>query len=153
LIEILIVISIFAVLSVLVTQSMIVTLRGSRKSEAQVKVRENVNYAFSVIERQLRSAENISTCPNDDYSTLEYISIEGVETSFSCEDEGNGYIASDSARLTSEDIQIKSCSIVCEDEGENYPSRIAISVSASTADGNADTGNITMQTEIITRNY
>ena len=65
LLEILVVVAIFSILGVIVTRSVLLTLRGSKKSESQVKVRENVNYALAVIERQLRNADSIVTCPND----------------------------------------------------------------------------------------
>ena len=54
LLEILIVVAVFSILGVIVTRSVLLTLRGSKKSESQVKVRENVSFSLGVIERQLR---------------------------------------------------------------------------------------------------
>jgi len=63
LIEILIVITIFAVIGILSTRSVFLTLRGAKKSDSLVRVRENVNNALSVIERQIRNSEKV-TCPS-----------------------------------------------------------------------------------------
>lgn len=63
LIEILVVISIFAVIGILTTRSIFITLRSARKSDSLVRVRENVNYAMGIIERQIRTAESVN-CAN-----------------------------------------------------------------------------------------
>lgn len=151
LVEILIVIAIFSVLGIITTRTVIVTLKGARKSDSQIKVRENINYAFSVMERQIRSAKDLSPCPNPDTSTLDYLSLEGIASSFSC---GSGYIASGSGRLTSTDVVIDTCSIVCVQETENYPPKIEISISASDSNlSGIDKGTVTVETEIVARNY
>jgi len=107
LIEILIVITIFAVIGLLSTRSVFLTLRSAKKSDSMIRVRENVNYSFSVIERQLRNAESI-TCPNPSFNRLDYISLEGTATSFACATSGQDkYVASGSGRLTSSDITVK----------------------------------------------
>lgn len=151
LVEILIVIAIFAVLAVITTRSIVITLKGARKSDSQIKVRENLNYAVSVMERQIRSAQEISPCPNSNHSTISYLSLEGISSSFNC---GSGYISSGSARLTSTDVSIDSCSMVCEKESENYPSKVSISISASDANlSGTDKGSVIIETEIVGRNY
>lgn len=60
LIEILIVIGIFAVLSVVSTQAVLLSLRGAKKSESIVNVKEELDYASDIISRQLQSALTIS---------------------------------------------------------------------------------------------
>lgn len=152
LVEILVVISIFAVIGILSTRSLFLTLRGAKKSDSLVSVRENINNALSVMERQIRNSEKI-TCPSSG-TTLSYISLEGVSTSFSCTTGTSGYIASGSARLTSEDISIISCSIDCSQSNLNVPPLITISI---TAEDNTSTsvekGSITTETKIVGRNY
>lgn len=154
LIEILIVVSVFAILGILTSRSVLTTLRGARKSDSQIKVKENVNYAFSVMERQLRSAYEID-CPNTDTTTIDFISLEGITTSFSCvSTPGDSYIASGSARLTSTDISVDSCSIVCEKESENSPAKVSVSVVATDSISQGpDEGSVSVETEIVGRNY
>src|SRR3989344_5305560 len=82
--EILIVLSVFALLAAVSTQTIFLTLRGARKSDALGKVRENLGYALSVVERQLHNATYISECPNPDTSIITYEDQEGVIASFSC---------------------------------------------------------------------
>lgn len=153
LIEILITVSIFAVIGVLSTRAILLTMRGANKSDSQVRVRENINYAFSVIERQIRNSEDV-TCTAST-TTLDYVSLEGTSSTFSCITAGSDkYIASGSARITSSDILITSCSFACTQGDQNKSPTVRISVVAedSTATG-VEKGSITAETEIVTRNY
>ncbi len=155
LIEILIVVSVFAILGMIVSVSIISTLKSARKSEAQIGVRENLNYAVSVIERQLRGAESVSPCPNTSNQVLNYVSSDRISTSFSCQFLGqDGYIASGSARLTSEQILITSCNFACQQEDLNDPPTVIINIAARDAlNQQAEGSQVTIQTEISLRNY
>lgn len=160
LIEILVVISVFAVIGILSTRSIFLTLRGAKKSDSLVRVRENVNYAMGIIERQIRNAESLETvCDGTPKSSITYIALEGVSTSFSCQNmSADGYIASGSARLTSSDIDITSCSFTCiqtdPNVPANYPPTVKISISAEDLNSNSiEKGAVTSETEIIPRNY
>lgn len=154
LIEILIAISIFTVISLIATRSISLTLKGSKKSDSLVRVRENVNYSLSIIERQIRNSESI-TCPNPSTLTLNYIAPVSVAASFSCQSIGpNGYIASGSGRLTSSDISVTACSFTCTQIDSNNPPVVKISITASDNESlNVEKGEVTAQTEIIGRNY
>ncbi|MDO8341336.1 MAG: type II secretion system protein [Candidatus Woesebacteria bacterium] len=132
LIEILIVISIFSVVGILSTRAILLTMRGAKKSDSQVRVRENVNYALSVIERQIRSSESV-TCTAST-TILNYVSLEGTSATFSCVTAGTDkYIASGSARLTSGDIVITSCSFDCTQADQNKPPIVKVSIVAEDA--------------------
>lgn len=153
LVEILIVITIFAVIGLLSTRSISQTLKSAKKSDSLVRVRENVNYSLAVIERQLRNSENV-VCPNASTSLLTYVSLEGTTTSFSCVTSGaDKYIASGSGRLTSDDISVTSCSFSCT-KGVNNPAIVKINIVAQDATGTAvEKGSVSAQTEIGVRNY
>ena len=123
-IEILIVIGIFAVFSIIATQSVIITLRGSKKSESVVNVKEELDYASTVIERGLQSAKTITTptlpCNASGLTEIRYKSrYQDVIGIFTCPGAGymDPYIASSSAgktyRLTSTKINFISCSFSC----------------------------------------
>lgn len=154
LIEILIVITIFAAIGLLATRSIFLTIRGAKKSDSLVRVRENVNYSLSVIERQLRNSEGV-TCPNASTSTLNYISLEGTATTFSCVTAGTDkYIASGSARLTSSDITVTSCAFTCTVGGVNTPPSVKIAIDAVDNESTSvEKGTVSIQTEIVVRNY
>lgn len=152
LIEILIVIFIFSIIGTLSVSAVLMTMKGSKKSDSQVRVRENINYAFSVIERQVRNSESV-TCTAST-TVLDYISSDGISSSFSCVDSGaDKFIASDSSRLTSEDVLVSDCSITCS-KTENNPAVIKVRVNAEDKNSNgSEKGSVTAETEIITRNY
>lgn len=156
LLEILVVVAVFSILGIIITRSVLLTLRGSRKSESQVKVRENVNYALGVVERQLRNADSITECPNADTSRIDYTDESGGTSSFSCIGVGGAgsYIASGSARLTSDEIQISSCSFTCTEGSSANPPSVDISINAldSEASGIENT-QITASTKIFLRTY
>lgn len=119
LIELLVVLAVFSVIAVLATQTTFLSLRGSRKSQAQIRVRENVDYAINIIERHLYNAKSIDCkAVQSDPTTINYIDRANIPGSFSCKiDDPNreGFIASESARLTSEEVYISSCTFSCED--------------------------------------
>lgn len=154
LVEILIVITIFAVIGLLSTRSVFLTIRGAKKSDSLVRVRENVNYSLAVIERQLRSAETID-CPNALTTQIDYVTLEGLDSSFTCQSIGSGgYIASDSARLTSEDISVTNCSFSCSQQDINNPPVVDVLIEAEDSESQTvEKGTVSIQTQIILRNY
>lgn len=155
LIEILVVVSVFAILGVLTTQSVIQTLRGARKSEALVRVRENLDYATGIIERQLKNANSLGTCTG---TTIPYQDQYGNSTSFGCVGVGvtdplNSYVASGSARLTSTDVRVTSCTITCPATGQ-IPSTVTITLTLQEATSEGVEGaSATVTTRINLRTY
>lgn len=155
LVEILVVISIFAVIGILTTRSIFITLRSSRKSDSLVRVRENVNYAMGIIERQIRTAESVN-CATVTANNLPYIADGGISTSFSLATVGTDrYIASGAARLTSNDVTVTSATFTCtQDLNKNNPPSINISIVAEDNKSiGAEKGSVSSQTEILLRNY
>jgi prepilin-type N-terminal cleavage/methylation domain-containing protein len=156
LIEILIVITIFAVLGVIVSASLILTIQGTKKSESQIRVRENVNYSLAVIERNIRNANAIVDCTNSDTSTVTYLDQDGVSSSFSCVNTGSvdSYIASGSARITSNAISILACTFNCDQPTDlTSPPLITVEVIAKDALATGIQGaSVSAQTKIYLRN-
>jgi prepilin-type N-terminal cleavage/methylation domain-containing protein len=154
-IEILVVVAIFAVLGVLVGRIVLITLRGSNRSESLVKVRGNLDYALAVMERQIRNAETITPCPNSDTTTINYVSAEKVNSSFSCVNVGaTGYLASGSARLTSDEVKITACSMVCSPSSGNVPPAVTILLEAADVKASGvESAKVTATTKIFLRTY
>lgn len=149
--EILVVLTIFAILAALATQTLVLTLRGAKKSSALGDVRENVGYTLSVIERQIHNATLIDPCPNPDTAVLSFLDTNGIDASFSCVDT---YIASSSARLTSEDIIVTSCSFECVAAVGNVLPSVTVSVRAQDAHtSGANAASVDISTKIFLRNY
>lgn len=157
LLEILVVVAIFAILGIITTRSVLLTLRGSRKSESTLKVRENVSYALSVIERQLRNADSvdIETCTG---ARVDYKDNFGNPASFSCVNMGgeDPYIASGAAqlRLTSNEVVVTTCSFTCEAGTSANPPFVDVSIAAKDAQAIGIEGaSVTSSTKVYLRTY
>lgn len=157
LIEILVVITVFAVLGILISRSIILSLGGVKKSESVVSVKENLNYSENIIIRQLRSANSIVDCGStSNASSISYIDQGGDTTSFSCIDVGTsaGYIASGSAALTSTSVNVTSCSFSCTAGDAGSPDVVSMSFAgtdATTSDAKGAT--VTISSQVSLRNY
>ena len=157
LLEILVVVSIFAALGILITRAVLLTLGGGKKSESLIKVRENLNYSLGVIERNLRNADAITNCGTGGTAVISYSDKDGNPSTFSCVDIGAvnkvGYIASGSARLTNDSVNVTGCSFVCT-LGTGTPSSIAINFEAKDASASGvENAVVTTTTQIFLRNY
>ena len=153
LIEILVVITIFAILGVLITQSIALTLQGTKKSESLVAIRENLDYSMSIIERQIRNA-NLLECAKSDPYTLYYIDQNGNETTFSFisnQNEGS-YLASGSGRLTSDNTFVTGSFTQCNDTEKPGFVEVQLNGSSSRQSG-IQNANVTINSTINLRNY
>lgn len=152
LIEILVVVTVFSILAILATRGVLLTLRGARKSDSLGRVRGNVDFSFAVMERHLRNAESV-TCVSE--TQVDYVDKNSVSASFSCEDlSTSGYVASSSARLTSDQVSVTQCSFTCDQGGAGVPPSVMMSVTAE--DANADgveTAEVNVSTQIFLRTY
>lgn len=147
LLEILVVVAVFAILAILTTRAVLLTLKGSKKSESTARVRGNVDYSLAVMERNLRNADFITNCTA---STISYVDEEGDPASFSYTST-EGYIASGSARLTSSEVNVTSCVFTCSGD----PIRSVVIV-VEAQDANVvgiEMGQISVSTEIHLRIY
>lgn len=150
LLEILVTVTIFAVLGIIITRSIILTLQGSRKSESLVKVRENLDYAMGVVERQLRNADSIADCTNSDTTKITYVSQDGIQSSFSC----GSFIASGSAQLTSSTVTITNCSFTCQTGSSANPSSVSVFFEGKDANATGvQNSTVSLTNQIFLRNY
>lgn len=157
LVEILVVISVFAVLGVLITRSVLLTLSGGQKSESLISVRDNLNYSVGVIERQLRNANSITDCGSATPSAILYSDQNGNPASFSCVNVkipgAIGYIASGAAKLTDSSVNITNCSFECT-QGITSPSTVTIFLEAVDASASGiENSDVTTSTQVLLRNY
>lgn len=134
LIEMLVVLTVFAILAIITSQTLILTLRGAKKAETSVTVRNNLDFAISTIERQIHNASEIqlADCDGSEVQILRFKDKDNFDNSFSCIDVGSdGYIASGSARLTSEDVEVTKCSFVCQPELGSAPQSVTVEIEAT----------------------
>jgi prepilin-type N-terminal cleavage/methylation domain-containing protein len=151
-IEVLVVIMVFSVLSILATQSIVLSLRGSQRSEATIGVRENINYSLAVIERQLHNAESVD-CGASNATTITYTDELSQVSNFTCDLTG-GFIASSSARLTGGDIDVTACTFSCNSGAPGVPGSVTISITAQDTDATGiEVASFTTNTQILLRTY
>jgi prepilin-type N-terminal cleavage/methylation domain-containing protein len=156
LLEVLVVVAIFAILGIIIARSVILTLQGSHKSESLIHARENLDYSLGVIERQIRNADAITECPNTNTNIINYTDQNGNAGSFSCVNVGAGdsYVASVSARLTSDAVSVVACSFVCTPSDGANPPKVSVDLEVTNAGGTgAGSSTVTASTQIYLRSY
>ena len=146
LVEILVTVAVFSILAIITTQSILLTLRGTSKSDSSIRVRENLELPLAVVERQLHNAREINNCSGgvlvpEDPNHIKYIIDYEDEYGdinpyfeFNC-DPNNSYVASSSGTVTdqllSNDLVIDSCSITCTEGGAGVSPSVGITISGS----------------------
>lgn len=162
LIETLVVIGVFSIIAIVISQSVSSTLVGSKKSDATATVRGELNYATSYIERHLRSAKSIppASCTGSGSDTISYIDDSGQNASFSCRVDsscspsGVSYVASGADRLTSsQTVCITSCQFKCTQISKQPPT-IEISLQGKNKGGSgAEDSVVDVKTSVTLRAY
>ena len=158
LIEIMVVTTIFALLGVLVSQSLALSIRGSKKSEASSKIRSSLSGATGIIERQLRNANSITECNTDENpNKVIYTDEVGEAASFACS--GNT-IASASASLAATNlidtasVSVTTCTIACSLDTEGVTDSVVVSLTGKDPNiTGAESAEVSIQSRILLRNY
>lgn len=155
LVELLVVMTLFALLLLVINQILFSTFKGASKTEATNKVKREGERVMAVMERSMRNARSIYSCTS---TQIAYQDQYGTLGSFGCSNvgSGSGYIASGSASLTSNDVDVTSCAIACENI--NGSVKAVIITASFAAKGTAtslrseEQGNVSLQSRIILRN-
>jgi len=168
LIEIIITVGILAVVAVIGTNIFFTVLKGSSKSKVLTTVKQNGDYALSVMERMIRNSENIIVNSDDQTCDLGMtkFKIRGLdkqETEFEFVDNdadpsnGYDYIASNSSRLTSDEVKIINPTFDCVKDSDFTPPSITIKFTVSqnmvTTPRPEEDASVDFQATVITRNY
>jgi len=166
LIEILVVFSILAIIFVAASNMFFSILRGTTKTKTMQLVKQNGDYALSLMMRMIRNARNISAYGQ---TFLTITNPDGGTTVFSCEDldaDGNNEIASKSGSLLppesliSTDVRVVTtdCYVFTITEGESgiKPDTVAIDFDLSaavTSDRPEEQAQVKFKTTVSLRNY
>lgn len=134
LIEMLVVISVFAIISIIASQTIILTLRNTQKAGSISKTRQNLDSAIGIMERQLHNARAITSCTAN---SITFTDPSYGPASFSCTVSSTppSYIASGSGNLTltsTTDVLITSCNFSCS---STTPPVVTISITAQDISG------------------
>ena len=159
LIEMMVVIVAFALISVLISQIIIFSLKGTTKSESLVRVRSELNHAVSTMTRNLRNAQSIdsdkSTCLKQSLALRKrvvFIDPNGDEKSYECV--GDYIEAENGDHLTGEKTEILECTITCASGEAGVPDSVTIELEAGDKEiSGSQAGVVSINTKILLRNY
>ncbi len=151
LIELLVVIVIFSILAVVGTQIVTVSMRNSNKSESLTEVRENVDYIFNVVSRELQNAQSIDIS-NSTPTVVTYYDADGAISTISCV---SSQIRVNGVRITGTDVTITCSNIFSyEDKTATTPYSVTLSLTASDPANTGVEGSvITTSRRIIVRSF
>lgn len=163
LIEILVVLGLLVVASVIGANMFFTTFRSSAKTKALTVVKQNGDYALSIMERLIRDSQEVITNSDDSLCAVGMNKIkikrsDNSEIEFACLNEGTatGYIASNSARLINSEVKLDNCYFNCSTQGEFYPQSVTINFTLSQAGESArieEQASVDFQTTVTTRNF
>lgn len=154
LMELLIVISITALIVTTIMGLFFRSLRSGAKTETIVKVEENAQYVTAVLERFIRNAKEVSSvgglpCPNTG-SSLTVLSWDGGSTTFSL---SGGRIASNSSPISASVVTIQNLVFECI-RTEGTPDQVAIDFDITRSDvGSGFTTATHVETKVGLRNF
>lgn len=153
LIETLIVLSVFSIVALIIAQSVAQLLKGTAKADIESDVRSNVEIAAGVVVRHLRNATRItSTCDGTATTTVSYLSDRGDAGSFSCNGASN-YLASGSARLTSQSVNVTFCQFVCNPATPTQPASVDLTLTATSNKTDSELTPVTLSQKVYLRVY
>lgn len=156
-VEMLISVGVFAIVGIVITNSLSSSFKNSRKSSAISNVKSNIDYAISTIERLLRNAQSIDVVSST-ATKLVYIDEFGNNTNFECISGAPNYIASGSAsvKLTSNQVIVDCVSVFSyPSPPPGVPQVVEISLKGTDKDIGAgvEGSSVTTKTRILLRNY
>ena len=118
LVELLVVMGVFAIIIVTVNQILIVALKGSAKSQAISRAKLDGERVMETLERSVRYSKGVTSCPGG--TQLGYKDQYGVDANLVCTPASgalNGSIVLNSVAITSSDVKVKSCDFSCDTSG------------------------------------
>lgn len=160
LVEMLVVVAMFAFLGVVVSQSTIDTLRNTRKSDASVGVRENLELVVASMERPIRGAVSIEECTP---TRIVYSDRDDIAHRFDCDMSGAvGFVAKADVdpvapfnptatpqTITSFEVDVIDCVFSCTAGGLGVSRAVSLSITAKDALLNDEEGStVTVNTRI-----
>lgn len=149
--ELLVVITIFALLGILVTQSLTMSIRGAKKSEATGKVRDSLSNVLSNMERNIRNSSKLVSTDCSTTNSIEYINENNIDTIYACDLTNKNINLNINATSTPQigsDVILTSCTISCNSDTVN------ISITGQSANGGGpEMSEVSMQSTIQLRNY
>ena len=157
--EILVSLSVFAIVSGIVLTILVISFRGTKKTETITNIKQNGNSALNQMVKAIRFAKSlddpVSCNPTVTTSSITFTSLSDAgQTTLSCPSGLSTGITSNSASLvdtTSVTVPKAKCSFTCSQQGPGTPPAITISFTLDSVDSNnfvETTGSIPFQTTV-----
>ncbi|HUV72185.1 MAG TPA: type II secretion system protein [Clostridia bacterium] len=149
LIEMIVVITILGLVAVIASGFLLTTMMAGSKAEATKEVRQNGDYAISVMETLILSSRSVGCTAGQ--SGINVTDLEGNMTTFLCQ---GTKITSNSASLTGSNVAVSNCQFTCETD-LGIPTAVGIGFSVSQAGTNlraAEKATMSFSTKVITKN-
>ena len=121
LIEVLIVIAIFSVIALVISQTLFTTLKGAAKQEVSATIKQEGNYVIAAMERAIHNSTSITACGGQ---RIDYRDADARVGAFVC-DTAAGTVASGSAVpivITGTRVSVTGCSFTCSPAVAPYKS-------------------------------
>lgn len=154
-IEMIVAISILGIVALIGTGFLLTSLSSSGKAEINKEVRQNGNFALSVIEGLIVSAKSVSCT---DSTHIVVTDVRGNDATISCDTTGNK-IASSSASenidLTAINVAVTNCNFTCTTTVGN-PTTVGVGFSVSQVGSSgrpSEKSSASFQTQVSARNY
>lgn len=149
LIEMIVVMTILGLVAVIASGFLLTSMMAGNKSEITKEVRQNGDYAISVMETLILSSRSVGCTANG--TGVNVTDLEGNTTTFLCE---GTKITSNSASLTGSNVAVSNCQFTCEAEF-GKPTAVGIGFSVSQAGTNlraAEKASMSFSSKVITKN-
>lgn len=128
LLEMLVVTGLIALLGVVFSSSFFSILKGTSKATVTTEVRQNGDYALSVMEQLIRNAKPTPSCGG---SFVTITGNDGGVTTFACTTGVGGKLTSNSSSLTTTSVRVLSCSFNCLPASAISPAGVSLSFTLS----------------------
>lgn len=130
-------------------------IRGGGKVNVGTVVKQNGQAALSAMEVLIRNSDEVSSCFTGGTSSIQLVGKDGGETQLACIDD---YIASNSARMTSEEVEVVNCSFACDTDTPTTTTSPLVTVNFTlkqkgTPSEKYEQAEVQFSTAVVVRNY
>ena len=161
LIELLAAMGIFAVVGTLIVIILFTTLRGSKKSDLLVSLRNNGEFTLSQMTNTIRYAKSLdapNTCTTPvTVDSITMTSLDDEQTTYLCPaDISEGISANGVSLFDTKAAKVDACSFTCSQESSFDPPTITIQFTLSQRESNSfieGNASIPFQTSVTMRNF
>ncbi len=151
LIEMIVVVSILGLIAVITSGFLLVSLTATSKAEVVKEVRQNGNYALSVMEGMILNSRGVGCSSPDRISVTD---ANGNLTTFRCQDNKISSVSAQTVYLTSPNVTVSNCQFTCGDN-PGLPIKVHLKFTVQKGGGDArpaEKASLDFETEVMPRN-